>query len=171
MTNSGFNLEHARLIAFHHRTAHGLDLLASRVDLTRDGLVYRRLIRNPQLGAPALRRILQSRRLMDIYKVAIDRDIPELARTNTRGLLRSKFTSQAPPEDRAEILIHTEGRVLQLLSGCAIDGRTTQILCGKQMYSAMFIQSVARFGAAPPALLSHLAARNERSPRRRRRLP
>ena len=53
--------------------------------------------------------------------------------------------------------MNTEARVLQLLSGCTFDARTTQILCGRQVYSAMFIQNVARFGASPPLLLAHLA--------------
>ncbi len=156
MTNSTFGLDHARLIAFHHRTPAGLDQVASRNDLVRDGLVFRRLIRNTQLSAGTLRRIVQPRRLIEIYKWAIDRELPENTRNSTRGLLRTKFTSQAQPEERAELIVNTEARVLQSLSGCTIDGRTTQILCGRQVYSAMFVQNVARFGAAPPMLLAHL---------------
>ncbi len=157
MTNATFGLDHARLIAFHHRTPAGLDQIASRVDLMRDGLVFRRLVRNTQLSAVTLRRIMQPRRLTEIYKYAIDRELPDNTRNATRGLMRTKFTSQAQPEERAELIVNTEGRVLQLLSGCTIDGRTTQILCGRQSYTAMFVQNVARFSASPPMLLAHLA--------------
>lgn len=160
MTNSTFGLDHARLIAFHHRTPAGLELIASRVDLVRDGLVFRRLVRNTQLAASTLRRIMQPRRLIEIYKYSIDRELPDNTRNSTRGLLRTKFTSQAQPEERAELIVNTEARVLQVLTGCTIDGRTTQILCGRQTYTAMFVQNVARFGAAPPMLLAHLAKQN-----------
>jgi hypothetical protein len=157
MTNTTFGLDHARLIAFHHRTSSGLELIAARVDLVRDGLVFRRLVRNTQLGAGTLRRIMQPRRLGEIYKWALDRDLPENARNATRGLLRTKYTSQTQPEERAELILNTDARVLQMLSGCTIDARTTQILCGRQVYSAMFVQNIARFGASPPQLLAHLA--------------
>jgi hypothetical protein len=157
LTNATFGLAHARLIAFHHRTPAGLDHVASRPELARDGLVFRRLLRNPQLSAATLRRLLQSRRLTEIYKAAIDRDLPEVARTTTRALLRAKFAGPSAPEERADLLVTTEARALQLLSGCTFDSRTTQILCGRQVYSALFIQNVARFGASPPALLAHLA--------------
>ena len=157
MTNTGFGLDHARLIAFYHRTPAGLDQIASRVDLLRDGLVFRRLVRNTQLSAATLRRIMQPRRLTEIYKFSIDRELPDNTRNATRGLLRAKFTSQAQPEERAELIVNTEARVLQVLSGCTIDARTTQILCGRQVYTAMFVQNVARFGASPPLLLAHLA--------------
>jgi hypothetical protein len=157
LTNATFGLAHARLIAFHHRTPAGLEPIAARGDLVRDGLVLRRLLRNPQLAAGTLRRLLSSRRLVDIYKAAIDRDLPDVARTTTRGLLRAKFAGPSQPEERAELLLTTEARALQLLSGCTFDSRTTQILCGRQVYTALFIQNVARFGASPPALLAHLA--------------
>jgi hypothetical protein len=157
LKNPTFGLAHARLIAFHHHNPVGLEHLASRNELVRDALVFRRLLRNPQLGAGLLRRLMQSRRMLEVYRASIDRDIPDLARTTLRGLLRTKFASQAQPEERAELILGTEGRVLVQLAGCTIDARTTQILCGRQVYSALFIQNVARFGASPPALLAHLA--------------
>jgi hypothetical protein len=157
MTNSTFGLAHARLIAFYHRTPSGLDHVATQPQLIRDGLVFRRLIRNPQLGQSTLRRILQPKRLVEIYKAAIDHELPELSRQGARGLLRSKFAAQSNPEERAELLINTEARCLTVMTGNTIDARTTQILCGRQTYSALFVQNVARFPAAPPALLAHLA--------------
>jgi hypothetical protein len=157
MTNALFGLAHARLIAFYHRTPSGLDHVATQPQLIRDGLVFRRLIRNPQLGQATLRRILQPKRLIEIYKAAIDRELPELSRQGARGLLRSKFAAQSNPEERAELLVNTEARCLIVMTGNTIDARTTQILCGRQTYSALFVQNVARFPAAPPALLAHLA--------------
>jgi hypothetical protein len=157
MTNATFGLAHARLIAFYHRTPSGLDHVATQPQLVRDGLVFRRLIRNPQLGQATLRRILQPKRLVEIYKAAIDHELPELSRQGARGLLRSKFAAQSNPEERAELLINTEARCLVVMTGNTIDARTTQILCGRQTYSALFVQNVARFPAAPPALLAHLA--------------
>ena len=56
-------------------------------------------------------------------------------------------------EERTEA---AEGRVLALIPDLTFDGRTTQILCTKSFVSVMLIQSLARFSAAPPALLAHL---------------
>ena len=45
--NAAANVEHARLLALHHRTTHGLNELVRRAALLSDPLVNRRLVRNP----------------------------------------------------------------------------------------------------------------------------
>jgi hypothetical protein len=47
-----------------------------------------------------------------------------------------------------------------LLVNCALDARATQILCGRQSYTILFIQNIARWPASPPALLTHLLKQN-----------
>ena len=59
-------------------------------------------------------------------------------------------------DERAALLIKTEGRCLILLVNCAIDARTTQMLTSKTSYTVLFIQNLARWSATPPALLAHL---------------
>jgi hypothetical protein len=144
-----------RLIAFHHRTGTGLEMVTRRQDFLKDMLVERRLLRNPQAGDTVLSRIFASKRVFQTYKIAIDRDVPELTRAKGRGNLRQKFQS-APSEERADLVLRTEGRCLIIMTGCTFDAKTTQILCGKQYNSVLFIQNLAKFSATPPALLAHL---------------
>jgi hypothetical protein len=153
--NVAASVEHARLIAFHHRDPRGLEELAGRPQLAADPLVHRRLVRNPGTTEPMLRRLLGNKRLPDVYKISLDRDVPERSRASARNLLRSRFT-QAAAEERVELVLRTEGRVLMILTGCTFDSRMTSILCGKSIASIMLIQNLARFPATPPTLLAHL---------------
>lgn len=155
LENTACGLDHVRLIAFHHRTGTGLEILTRRQDWLRDLLVERRLLRNPMIGELVLGRVMHPKRLFATYKIAIDRDIPELSRVKCRGFIRQKWQT-APAEERADFLRRTEARCLALMTGCTFDAKTTQILCGRPINSAMFVQSIAKFGASPPGLLAHL---------------
>lgn len=155
LENMTTGLDHVRLIAFHHRTTTGLEAMSRRQDWLRDALVERRLLRNPMIGEIVLGRVMNPKRLFPTYKVAIDRDIPELTRIKCRGLIRTKW-GNATPEERSDLLLRTEGRCLILMTGCTFDAKTTAILCGRPTNSAMFVQCVAKFAASPPALLAHL---------------
>ena len=155
LENPKAGLDHARLIAFHHRTGTGLEMLSRRMEFTRDSGVERRLLRNPQSGDVTVQRILASKGLLQVYKICMDRDVPDLTRNKTRGSLRKKWQS-APSEDRADFTLRTEGRALQWMTGCTFDARATAILCGKSINSGLFIQNLAKFPACPPALLAHL---------------
>lgn len=148
-------LAHARMIAQYHRTGVGLEMLTRRMEYLKDMQTERRLLKNPQAGDQVIGRIMNPKRVFPTYKVAIDRDVPELTRVKARGFLRKKFQS-APPEDRADLVIRTEARCLILMTGCTFDARTTQILCGRPYNSVLFIQNLAKFSATPPGLLLHL---------------
>jgi hypothetical protein len=155
LENSTVGLAHVRLIAFHHRTGVGLEMVTRRQDFLRDLLVERRLLRNPMAGDTVLGRVMASKRLFQTYKIAIDRDVPELTRSKSRGYLRKKYQS-APSEERADLVLRTEGRCLIYMTGCAFDAKMTQIMCGKPYNSVLFIQNLAKFSATPPGLLAHL---------------
>lgn len=155
LKNPKAGLEHARLVALHHRTHVGLDAIARRSDFLSDAQTQRRLLRNPQLPDAMLRRIMNPKLIMDVYKVCVDRENPEMARMKVREILQKKFMLGGSDE-RAALIIKTDARCLVLLVNCALDARTTQILCGKQSYTVLFIQNVARWSASPPALLTHL---------------
>jgi hypothetical protein len=159
LDNSHFGLDHARTVALHHKTPAGLEILARRAQLLRDQHVQRRLLQNQQTPDTVLERVLRLKRLLDIYRLSIDRDLPERNRTKIRTRLRPSF-AHAEPEERAALIIKTEGRCLVALSGCTFDGRTTQILCNQSFLSTLFIQNLARFPATPPALIAKL----QRSP-------
>lgn len=155
LENPQVGLDHVRLIALHHRTTTGIEILSRRAEWLRDILVERRLLRNPQIGDIVLAKVMNNKRIGQTYRICIDREIPEMTRAKSRGHLRKKWQSAAP-EDRADLVIRTEARCLTLLTGCTFDARTTQILCGRPYNSVLFIQNLAKFGATPPGLLAHL---------------
>ncbi|OJY23114.1 MAG: hypothetical protein BGO98_46910 [Myxococcales bacterium 68-20] len=153
--NTHLTLECPRLIATHHRTHIGLEHIAKRSDFLADAIVQRRLLRNPQLPNTILGRMVNPKLMMEVYKIAIDREIPERSRMMTREVLRKKFMLSSSDE-RAALLFKTEGRCLVLLVNCSLDAHATQILCSKNSYTILFIQNLARWSATPPALLAHL---------------
>jgi hypothetical protein len=153
--NSLAGLDHARLAAFHHKNPVGLEFIVRRADFLRDTQTQRQLLRNSQMTESLMRRVLGSKPLHAVYKVCVNRDLPERNRVWSRGILRTRFgSSQA--EERANLVISTEGRCLTFLVGQTFDARTTSILCGRPYNSVLFIQNLARFPACPPPLLAHL---------------
>jgi hypothetical protein len=155
LTNPKVGLAHARMIAIHHRTHVGLDAVARRTEFVSDQQVQRRLLANPQLPDTVLRKIVNPKLLTEVYKIAVNREIPERSRVLTRELLNKKFML-ASADERSALLIRTEGRCLVLLINAALDARTTQILTSKTTYTVLFIQNLARWSATPPQLLVHL---------------
>jgi hypothetical protein len=155
LDNTRFGLEHARSVAQHHPTDRGIEILARRAQLVRDSQVQRRLLANVQTPDVVIDRVLRFKRLIDVYRLSIDRDLPERNRVRVRSRLRPIFT-RAEPEDRATLILKTEGRCLMCLAGCTFDARLTQILCNQTIVSTLFIQNLARFPATPPALIAKL---------------
>jgi hypothetical protein len=153
--NTAASVEHARLVAFHHRDPRGLERVMAQPGVARDPLVQRRLLRNPALPEAALRRLLSQKRLMEIHKLTLDRDVPDRSRTSARHLLRTRYMT-APAEERVDLVWATEARVLAVLVGCTFDSRMTSILCSRTYASVMMVQNLARFPATPPALLAYL---------------
>jgi len=155
LSNHRAGLEHARMIAFAHRTAAGLDILGRRSEFVSDAQVQRRLLGNPQIPDMLLKKIVSPKLLMDVYKICINREYPERTRVKVREQLIKRF-ALGSSDERAALLIKTEGRCLIHLTGCALDARATQILMGKTAFTVLFIQNLARWSATPPALLGHL---------------
>jgi len=166
--NPRCGLGHARLIAAHHRNAAGFEALAARAEFLHDAEVQRFLLRNPQTPAHLLRTLLLKRRLSDLYRAGHDREASERTRGAARELLRERF-AKGSPEERAELIIITEGRALVALSGLALDGRTTALLCARPPASTLLIENLARWPATPPTLIAHLLAQPmvQRSPQLR----
>lgn len=152
--NVNITHEHARFAAFHHRTALGLDLIAQSSEFLKDQPTARRLLRNPTISEQLLRRILLPKRLLEMYKATLDRDVAERTRASARSLLRNKFAT-TDPEDRLELIWKTEGRCLISLSGLSIDSKTAALICSRQTVSMMLVQSFTRFAATPPSVIAH----------------
>jgi hypothetical protein len=147
--------EQARLIAAHHPTSSGLEMLLNRADLARDAEVQRKLWRNPQLTDGQVKRLTASKRLLEVWKLSASRESTAQTRTALLRVLRAKF-SQASADERVELIFTTEGRPLAGLAGLPIDGRTTAMLCGRTYSSMLLVQNIAHWAAAPPALIGHL---------------
>lgn len=147
--------EQARLIAAHHRNGAGLEWLVLRADLMRDAHVQRLLWRNPQLNEGQLRRLVQSKRLLELWKLAMSREATAQTRAGTAKLLRARFAT-ASAEEKIELIFTTEGRSLSGLSGIPLDGKTSALLCGRTYSSQMLVQNIAHWSAAPPSLIAHL---------------
>ena len=106
--SSAANVEHARLVALHHRTAHGLNELVRRAALLSDPLVNRRLVRNPAVDEGLFRRLMANKRLLEVHKTSLDHDVPERSRAAARTVFRSKWAT-AQSEEKVEIVWATEG--------------------------------------------------------------
>lgn len=146
---------HARLIAAHHRTTAGLEALGGRPSFAQDGGVRRALLQNPLLPPGLYRRLWSTRRLLDQFLVASSRDAPEQVRAMARDVLRASFNQRAG-EERAELILTTEGRCLASLVGLTLDSHATAILCRRTYTSTLLVQNIARWSAAPPQLIAHL---------------
>jgi hypothetical protein len=155
LENPRTGLAHARLIAAHHRNSVGLEALAARAAFLADGEVQRLLPRNVQCPETIVCRLLGPRPLSRIYETCQSHDLPERHRHTARAVLRGRF-STAPPDERVQLILTTEGRVLGMLSGLALDGRSTALLCGRTYTSVLLIENLASWAATPPPLIAHL---------------
>lgn len=155
LENPRTGLTQARLIAAHHRNPVGLDALAARAAFAADLGVRRNLLKNPQLPVGLMRRLFSARRMLEQWKLTISRELPEQTRRTARELLRQRFAT-GPAEERVELIMKTEGRCLTVLTGLAIDSKTTALLCSRTYASTLFIQNLSRWSAAPPPLIAHL---------------
>jgi hypothetical protein len=156
LDREGAGLEHARLVAAHHRTATGLGHLGTRAALLRDRQVQRLLFRNPQIPDLLFSRAVQAKRMADVYRLALSRDVTERVKANARKAFREKFR-QGTAEERVALLFSTEARCLNLLVGLSLDGRSASLLIGRPIHSTLFVQNLARWPATPPNVLVHLA--------------
>jgi uncharacterized membrane protein len=155
LDNPRLGATQARLIAAHHRTSAGLEALGGRAAFMNDGGVRRALLQNPLLPPGLYRRLWSSRRLLDQFQVVTSHEAPEQVRSMARDLLRTTF-NQRPGEERAELILMTEGRCLAGISGLTLDGNATTILCRRSYTSTLLIQNLARWNATPPQLIAHL---------------
>jgi hypothetical protein len=155
LENPRTGLSQARLIAANHRNPVGLEALASRTAFLGDREVQRLLLRNNQCPETVPRRLFASRPLLQVYESCHSHDLPERHRQTARGVLRSRF-STASPDERVQLIVTTEGRVLGMLSGLTLDGRSVALLCARGLTSPRLVENLASWSATPPPLIAHL---------------
>lgn len=159
LENTTTGLEHARLIAAHHKNPLGLDAMARRAEFARDTQVQRLLLRNSQTGDPLLKRILSKKPLAQLFQLNRGRELTDRAKRAARQELRRSF-QQSSAEERVGLVMTTEGRCLSMLIGLSFDSKTTSLLCSRTYNSTLLVQNLLRFSATPPPLLAHLAKQN-----------
>lgn len=156
LDNPHVALQHARLIAQHHRTGSGLDAVARRVQFLRDRQVQRHLFRNAQTRESLVRRILQTKRMGEAYSLCLSRESTDRVRGTAKKEFRNKFIS-GTSEERVSLILKCEGRCLTLLVGLALDGKAASLLCRRPLQSTMLVQNLARWPATPPPVLQYMA--------------
>jgi hypothetical protein len=155
LENPRTGLAHARLIAANHRNPVGLEALASRMAFLGDREVQRLLLRNNQCPETVPRKLFAARPLLQVHEACHSHELPERHRQTARGVLRTRF-STASPDERVQLIVVTEGRVLGTLSGLTLDGRTVALLCARGLTSARLVENLASWSATPPPLIAHL---------------
>jgi hypothetical protein len=155
LENPRTGLAQARLIAANHRNPVGLEALAARTAFLGDREVQRLLLRNSQCPETVPRKLFASRPLLQVYESCHSHELAERHRQTARGVLRSRF-STASPDERVQLIVITEGRVLGMLSGLTLDGRTVALLCARALTSARLVENLASWSATPPPLIAHL---------------
>jgi len=155
LENGRAGLEHARLIAEHHRNPMGLEAVVARAELGRDAQVRRLLLRNPQASDAILRRVLAPLPLGKLFQVNLSRENTERAKRLAREVFRQRW-QQSQGEETAGLVFQTEGRCLLLLIGLHLDQAATAFLCRRTYTSSLLVQNLARFPTTPPALIKHL---------------
>lgn len=156
LENTRTGLEHARLIAAHHRSTQGLQGLAGRAQLLADSQVQRHLLRNAQTGEALLRRLLANAPLQGLFQTLMGRELTERARRVASLVLKQRFQITSP-EEKVGVIVSSEGRCLRFLVGSPLDGRTSTMICERSVLSSTLIQNLARWPTTPPQILRHLA--------------
>ncbi|MCP4499915.1 MAG: hypothetical protein GY822_08130 [Deltaproteobacteria bacterium] len=155
LDNGRVSQKQGRLIAKHHHTSTGLEMLGRKGVLLRDFTVQRFLLRNPQTSEALLRKMMQPKRLLEYFKMTNNREATERMRRTARKLFRTRF-QQADADEKVSLLFTTEGRCLLQLTGVPLDGKTLSLLCGRIYASTLLVQNLARSAATPPKLLEVL---------------
>jgi hypothetical protein len=155
LDNPRFGLVHARLLAAHHSHPTGLAGLARKESFLRDAEVQRMLLRNVQAPPALLERIFARRRLIDLFQLAVGRELPEKNKLASREALRARWHSGAA-EEKVDTLFRTEGRLLAQLIGLALDQKSAALVCHRTVTSLLLVQNLARWAGTPPSVLAHL---------------
>jgi hypothetical protein len=153
--NRNFDMRHARLIAKHQKSTTTLDVLVRHARFLRDIQVQSHLFRNPMLSETMFHRIVKSKRMAGLYRLAISQEATERVRRSAKNMLRTRF-QYGSPEERIDLFFKTEGRCLLMIAGIGIDGRTAQLMCTRSYHSRILVQNLAKWPPLPTRVITHL---------------
>lgn len=156
LENPSAGLDHARLLARHHRSSLGLDALAHQAAWLRDVQIQRDLLRNPQTSERLLQRLFLGQTMDQVYRLTLGHEMTERVRSTARQTFRKAFTAGSA-EERVALIVKTEGRCLALLAGMALDAKAAALLCRRALVSQLLVRNLLQWPATPPPVLAHLA--------------
>lgn len=159
LENHYSGLEHARLIAKFHKNSQGLEFIICNSKLLQDNRVQNNLLKNPVLNDSQIKRILNSKTLLQAWNIASSHEIPDKNKQNARKIVKEKFI-KASAEQRASLIYDSEGRVLVIIHDIPFGQQTTVILCRKTYHSVLLIRNLATCSKTPGKLLKHLEIQN-----------
>ena len=155
MENPNFSVNEGRIIAREHKSGIGLQMLTARARMLADPEIRRRLLRNGHVSQQIIGALLRGKPLLMIYQVGISHDVPENTKTFARSELRRSFGERSPDE-KVALILKTDGRILTLVTGVALDGRAISMIVGRSAMSPMLIRNFAQWPTTPPPILVHM---------------
>jgi hypothetical protein len=155
MENPNFSVAEARVVAREHTSSVGLMMLVHNSRILADPEVRRRLLRNGHTSVQIIGTLLRGKPLLSIYQVGISHDVPENTKTFARSELRRAFGERGP-EEKVGLILKTDGRILTLVTGIALDGRAISMIVGRTAMSPMLIRAFAQWPTTPPPILVHM---------------
>lgn len=156
LENPRAGLDHARLIARHHRSSLGLDALGQQAVWLRDTQIQRDLLRNPQASERLLNRLFLGQTMDQAYRLTLGHEMTERVRSVARQTFRKAFVAGSA-EERVALIVKTEGRCLTLLAGVPLDAKAAALLCRRPLVSQLLVRNLLQWSATPPPVLAHLA--------------
>ncbi len=160
--NPRFNQRHARLIAEHHQSTQGLGALFDNGTITADPSVRAALLQNSVMNEPLLRRLLSHLSLQALYSLSTrTNEMTEQAKREVLALLKQKFQA-ATPDEKVRILVSTEGRCLDKLTGVTLGNDVQRALMLVPQFSAMLAETLSRRSEISPGLKLYINQRTRR---------
>ena len=114
------------------------------------------LLRNVQEPPALLQRIFHQRRLIDLFQLSVGREMPEKSSLPPAARRCAGAWSSGMSEEKVDVLVRTEGRLLAQLVGLAMDQKSAALFCHRTVTSLLLVQNLARWAGTPPSVLAHL---------------
>ncbi|HCC23346.1 TPA: hypothetical protein DF272_04165 [Candidatus Falkowbacteria bacterium] len=152
LENPEFGLTHARIVAKHHHTAAGLEILTRKPTLVADSEIKTDLHRNHASTELVLTRSFHSLNLIRLHNIAGGHEAAEHAKLLARDALRAKF-DQSSPDQQAQFIITTEGRCLRFFYQTQFKTETVEFLSKHCYLSFILVHNLLIFPGLPPAIV------------------
>lgn len=155
IANPGFGFRQARLIAAHHQTTTGLEMLPPNV-LADDG-VRTGLLRNALASPALLQRALRVCQVQQLLPLLSGHECGAHARLPLGQVYQQKFQG-LDPDAQAGFILTTEGRCLPYLGEVRLGADVGRKLCvlPDANFTVLLIDNLTKFSGTPRSVLERL---------------